>query len=409
MRPVLPIALALIVVMLPTAAPAEDEALALESVVHFEDFQNREPMVLELGSGDLLVTGFPRYPHEPARAPSLWRSRDRGETWSQVDVGSPADGAIGNSDVDLALAPDGTIYFATMGFNRSTSKGTHISIGVSRNDGETWTWTLLTDRELADRPWVEVAPDGTAHVIWNDDRGVHHVLSKDSGASWQTMPQVYTSGGSSHMALGPKGELAVRVTPIFASGNRFDGEAEFIAVSIDGGSTWSNHTPPGNRQWQPFGTGGLPRWVEPVAWDQSGALYYLWSEGNSIHLGKSDDRGANWKTWQVATESDIAFFPYLVATGSGELAATWFSAADGMSVRVAQIRMESGEPRVLLSAALPFESWAETEGTWQRDTAGEYAAVARLAAGDIAVVTPLQDPRADRMGFSFWRLGPPAE
>ncbi len=403
------VVLALLAALITSTTTAAETALALKRVVHFEDFQNREPMLLELGSGDLLVSGFPRYPHEPARAPSLWRSEDRGETWSRVDVGSPADGAIGNSDVDLALAPDGTIYFATMGFNRTTRKGTHISIGISRDGGDTWTWTLLTDREMVDRPWVAVAPDGTAHVIWNDDQGVHHVLSKDSGASWQTMPQVHPAGGSSHLALGPGGELAVRVTPIFASGNLFDVEAEFIAVSTDGGSTWAKHAPPGNREWRPFGSGGVPRWVEPIAWDNSGALYYLWSEGASMHLGKSDDRGGSWKSWEIATESTLAFFPYLVANASGELLATWFTADEAMGLRVGQLGMGAAKPQVLLSEALAFESWAETDGAWQRDTAGEYATVARLANGDIAVVTPLLDPRVDRMGFSFWRLAPVAE
>ena len=402
------VVLVLLAVLTVSQTFAAKDGLALKQVVHFEDVQNREPMLLELGNGDLLVAGFPRYPHEPARAPSLWRSGDGGERWSRVDVGAPSDGAIGNSDVDLALAADGTIYFATMGFNRSTGKGTHISIGVSRNNGDTWTWTLLSDRELADRPWVEVAPDGTAHVIWNDDRGVHHVLSKNSGASWQTMPRVHTAGGSSHLAVGPRGELAVRVTPIFASGNMFDNEAEFIAVSLDGGSTWTRQTAPGKRDWKPYGQGGLPRWVEPIAWDSSGRLYYLWSEGTDIYLGKSDNRGVKWNTWRITTETDSAFFPYLAAIGHGELAASWFTSANGLGVRVAQITVGMGEPHVLLSESLPFESWAETDGTWQRDTAGEYAAVTRLASGDIAVVTPLQDPRADRMGFSFWRLAPPA-
>src|SRR4051794_35808584 len=61
----------------------------------------REPMIVEHPDGTLFVAGF----GEPA--PTLWRSRDAGATWTRVDVGTEADGAIGNSDVDLAVARDG--------------------------------------------------------------------------------------------------------------------------------------------------------------------------------------------------------------------------------------------------------------------------------------------------------------
>jgi hypothetical protein len=84
-------------------AAAEAGSILVKDLVHFSDIQNREPMIAELADGSLLVTGFPRYPHEPPRAPSLWRSGDGAQSWSRVDVGSPEEGAIGNSDTDLAL------------------------------------------------------------------------------------------------------------------------------------------------------------------------------------------------------------------------------------------------------------------------------------------------------------------
>ena len=383
-------------------------SLVVTDTVHYTDVQNREPMVAELGDGALLVTGFPRLPHLPARPPSLWRSADGGRSWAQAEVGTPEQGAVGNSDTDLAVAPDGTVYFVSMGFNRTTNEGTHITIGVSRDHARSWSWTYLAQNALVDRPWVEVAPDGTAHVIWNDGDGVYHTVSDDGGLTWEERPKVSARGGSSHLAVGPNGELAVRVTPISASGGRYDADVDVIAVSTDRGQTWARNAVPGALDWENAGLDTVPRWVEPLAWDADGRLYHLWSEGREMWLGSSADNANTWSKWRIAQDENVVFYPYLVSRGSGELAATWFSSADGMSVRVAVI--ETGEvgsepqPHVVLSAPLRFDSWMEYDGEWKRDTAGEYVPVAFLQDGDLAVVTPLQDARAGRFGFSWWRI-----
>ncbi|HEX4266890.1 MAG TPA: hypothetical protein VHY36_03315 [Steroidobacteraceae bacterium] len=39
-----------------------------------------------------------------------------------------------------------------------------------------------------------------------------------------------------------------------------------------------------------------------------------------------------------------------------------------------------------------------------RDTAGEYLSVLFLRNGDLAVVSPIQNPETKRSGFSFWRF-----
>jgi hypothetical protein len=385
-------------------AAVDPESIVVKDLIHFSDIQNREPMVAELADGRLLVTGFPRYPHEPPRAPSLWRSGDGGKNWSRVEVGSPDEGAVGNSDTDLAVAPDGTVYFVSMGFDRSKGRGTHIAIGSSTDHGKSWSWTTLSRAGLEDRPWVEVAADGTAHVIWNDGKGVHHATSRDQGKTWQRLPKVHDKGGSSHLALGPDGEIAVRISPLSASGNQLDLEVDLIAVSLDGGTSWTKQDSPGATEWGPLHLVSLPRWVEPLAWNSEGNLYHLWSEGLTMRLGRTTDLGATWKIWTIAEDEDTCFYPYLVRTAEGELAATWFAAADGMSVRVALIGVAGDQPRVIQSERLRFESWMEAGDNWVRDTAGEYVPVMRLSDGDLALVTPLQDPRNDRMGFSFWRL-----
>ncbi len=134
-----------------------------------------------------------------------------------------------------------------------------------------------------DRPWVEVATDGTVHVIWNDGRGVCHAVSQDGGNTWTERPRIHAQGGSSHLALGPNREVAVRVTPLSASGKKFDEGVDILAGSTDAGTTWQKHAAPGQREWSPdldtkvtpprWVEKVQPRWVEPVAWDAQGALY----------------------------------------------------------------------------------------------------------------------------------------
>jgi hypothetical protein len=191
-----------------------------------------------------------------------------------VELGTEASG---NSDVDLAVATDGTLYFVTMTYDRQGNEGRGISMGISRDAGATWSWTAVSRSRFDDRPWVEVVPDGTAHLIWNDGDGVKHRVSHDAGRTWVTMPDVHDQGGSSHLAVGPSGEVAVRITPASASYNRFDTGVDLIAVSTDGGRSWTKRAAPGKRDWGPTldAKGYTPRWVEPRGFDARGRLYSL--------------------------------------------------------------------------------------------------------------------------------------
>ena len=397
--------------------PVAARTLVVASPVEQLGLRAREPMVIEHPDGTLFVSGY----GEPS--PTLWKSRDGGATWTLVKVGTKSDGAIGNSDVDLAVSRDGTLYFTTMGYDRKAGKfgeGTHVAIGVSKDAGATWTWTMLSKSRFDDRPWVEVAPDGTAHVIWNDGSGVCYAVSRDGGATWTERPRIHTQGGSSHLAVGPDGRIAVRIVPIAASGNSFAEGVDLVAVSQDGGRTWQKHKAPGQRTWIPLADDkgdfnekwmSQPRWVEPLAWDSRGALYYLWGEGKALWLARSADRGRTWINWRVVESKDVVYFPYLVARGPGELAATWVSGpVSAFEAHVARISTSDGPAAPHLAEAPPFrpDSWergeASTSAVRSRDPAGEYMAVTFLKSGRLAVVSPIQDDRAKRFGFSFWRV-----
>jgi len=366
----------------------------------------REPMIIEHPSGVQFVTG-----HMTPGRPQLWKSLDHGATWTRVDVGSEAQGAIGNSDCDLAVAADGTIYFVSLIYN-GKEQGIGIAVGVSRDIGATWSWASISKVRFDDRPWVAVAPDGTAHIIWNNGSGVSHSVSRDRGVTWTTGLRIHYKGGSSHLAVGPNGEVAARIIPLSVAGSTYHHGVDLIAVSTDGGATWQKHPAPGQRDWhleinQP---GRIPRWVEPIAWDVQGSLYSLWTNRTGVWLARSADRGVTWRQWRVSETTDLAHFSYLIARGKGELAATWFTGSrETLQWHAARIDVGDGEapPRVMESAALRTDSWEPPDRPGNpavRDTAGEYLGITFLRDGGFAVVSPIQDVLNWRFGFSWWRF-----
>jgi hypothetical protein len=368
----------------------------------------REPMMAEHPNGTLFVTGY------GAPAPNLWKSTDRGTTWTTVNVGTEAQGAIGNSDVELAMAPDGTLYFIAMSYNRKTYEGTGIAVGATRDAGATWTWTQLSKTRYDDRPWVEVTSNNTAHAVWNDGSGVSYARSTDGGRTWQEQPRIHPQGHSSHLAVGPAGEIAVRITPVSASFNVQHAGVDLIAVSADGGSTWMKHAAPGTRAFTfPYSEAEdpMPRWVEPIAWDAAGHLYYLWTDPAALRLARSTDRGATWTTWILQEGGDLRYFPYLVARSRGELAATWFSGrGDALRVHIGTIDATAAEatPRLLEASPIQPETWAWNTKPGEprkRDTAGEYVPVMFMKDGRLAVVTTIQDLPA-RGGFAWRTVSP---
>jgi hypothetical protein len=372
-------------------------------------------MIVEHPGGTLFVGGYgaAMMSGKKTDEATLWKSRDGGATWTRVNVGTSEQGAAGNSDMDLAVAPDGTLYFANLVYDIKTDAGQQISLGVSQDAGATWKWTLLSKTRFDDRPWVKVAPDGTAHVIWNDGAGVCYAVSQDRGLTWTERERIHPKGGSSHLAVGPNGEIAARIVPGSAAGSKYDEGVDLIAVSTDGGLTWSKHEAPGFREWNdPLSDFPVPRWIEPLAWDTGGSLYSFWTNLKGLWLARSLDQGATWTTWRLRECPEVAYFPYLVARGRGELAATWFAGWTGTwQARVARIDVGESDapPRFVESSPVRPDSWRRIDPRWPDntptpDTAGEYLALTFLRQGGLAFVSPIQDTREKRFGFSFWRL-----
>ncbi len=161
----------------------------------------------------------------------------------------------------------------------------------------------------------------------------------------------------------------MRITPKSASGSKYHLEADFIAVSVDAGRTWVKHPAPGERLWTSSRERDqLPRCV-------------------------------------VETKDTTAFYPYLIARGKGELAATWFTATmpgyASLRANVARLEVnDAGAPPNVRRTS--FEIDATTGKT--PTPAGEYVPAILLRNGRLAVVTPIQNAPARRFGFSYWTV-----
>jgi len=398
------------------ALPAQQPAplRVAERVTHLDSLA-REPMVAQLPGGALLVSGYSQ------SITSIWRSTNGGAAWQRLGARAEVDGLLANSDVALAVAPDGTLYWAAMVFDRSTGRGVAVNVGVSGDAGATWRWTQPTRAPFDDRPWIGVAPDGAVHLIWNDGGGVRHSMSTDRGATWTEGPRVSGAGGSSALAIGPHGELAVRIVPISASGNVFAAGADSLAISTDRGASWRTLAMPGTRDWRAFDdtsaaarrAPATPRWVEPVAFDAAGTLWAAWTDRGALHLARSTDLGAHWRDDAIAQGGATLYYPFLAARGDGDVAVSWFSGArDSLRVHVARVAAGRGSdaPRVAESEAIAIDAFGLTarhEDPATRSSAGEYVGVAFLRDGSLALVTPVQNERGAKFGFTFWRFAAP--
>jgi hypothetical protein len=101
-------------------------------------------------------------------------------------------------------------------------------------------------------------------------------------------------------------------------------------------------------------------------------------------------------------------FPYLVAHGSGELAATWFCGR-GNELRayaaLLQMTDSDGPPRVIQSQPFAVNAWWRRTpvDSLVRDEMGEYLAITFLRAGGFGVVSPIYNPITHSRGFT-WRV-----
>jgi len=390
------------------------QELKIENRVNVLTSLAREPMIVEHPYGALFLAGY----KNATDIPQLWKSNDFGETWETVDVGTYEEGAQGNSDVDLFIDGEGNIFFLSMTFTKvpeedmenfdfSIMQGKQITIGVSRDIGQTWEWQNISKDDYDDRPWIRATTDGNLHIIWNNKKGLHHSISKDKGETWQRQEDIHPKGGSSFMASGPNGQLAVRVAPLSASAFKFDEGIDLIRLSLDNGQSWQDIIPPGKRNWSQNLSNGIPRWVEPIAWDSQNQLYTLWSEGKVLKLGVSANNGENWQEFIVEENLDTLYFPYMT-THKDKILCTWVSGfEENTRHNAAVIQLDGDNLEVMKLSPQKLDIWTRFDiGENELSTGGEYFPIIPLSNGNFGMATTIQNRKDERFGFTWWELSP---
>ena len=192
----------------------------------------------------------------------LFRTLDRGETWTCVTDPSPDNPFIEPSVGNIAIAPTNAnrIYLGTGEANGSGTSGAFFGNGLFRSDdaGNTWESIGLESSGHVGRIVVDpsdenrlfVAATGTLYGK-NEDRGLYRSL--DGGDNWEKVLYVNDSTACIDVAMNPANTDILyastweRIRYPFT--RRYGGPGSAVYKSTDGGDTWeklSNGLPESN-------------------------------------------------------------------------------------------------------------------------------------------------------------------
>lgn len=317
-----------------------------------------EPVVAVASDGTLFVEGVGTtlLPGTNVRTNvnKVWRSTDRGGTWT--DVTPPGPGQERSNDGFVAVGNGDTVYAAnvfslTLQVYRSTDKGN--------------TWTLLNVPRiplLMHRHWIVPEGDSTVHLaieafppeygtylagqrpvtdpLGTPNQGMWYTRSTDRGSTWTSPvlidPNVNFAGQGNLVLDAPRRALYVvryEEPGRSAFAQTYESGTWYLVASHDGGNTW-RRTPMFDL------TSELAAALPSTAVDATGKLYVAWSQeaagASRLHYAYSKDQGATWSPPQRIPVGDGAHaMPWIVARGSGEVGLMWYHAdAEGRASKI---------------------------------------------------------------------------
>lgn len=332
----------------------------------------------------------------PLNAAFLATSADGGRTWSTpVRLNDRLEAVQGDENLPkVAFGQDGKVYAA---WSVPNAKGDRMRANIRFAVGDAGNTfgpavTLNDVPDAARFPALEVADDGTVHVVWIDrrvdapaPRALYATRFSPTGATIATNQRI---GGPSceccrvTMALANGGQ-----TVFIAYRHKTTDEIRDIAVqtSTDGGATFGDPVIISDDRWQ---LKGCPHAGPVIATDARGNLHVTWftlghkPEDAGIYYTVSRDGGKTFaprRLVQAAAGAGV-LHPYLAVGGSGEVYLAWdnfganpeqtqvyfrYLTADGQTMSpVQQLSQADGNalrPNLAVAKDRVYVAWTETK------------------------------------------------
>jgi hypothetical protein len=241
-------------------------------------------------------------------------------------------GGIGASggDIDLAIAPARN---ASGNFNVYVSSLNLASVNVatSQDNGSTFSQTpVQAGLPVDDREWIAAYGADTSLLTYHDiaTNDIDVLRSDNDGTIYTQVSQAIPptdykaqSNELGNIVIDRRNTTGATpgqfwayqsfVAPSSASGS--DNNEAFLAVSSDGGSSWTDRPIPCSTS-----SSSLDHNFPNVSVAPDGTLWYAWSDDKNVFTASSADHGATWScSGPVSTTTAQAIFPWLVATSAG--------------------------------------------------------------------------------------------
>jgi len=280
-----------------------------------------------------------------------WKSSDAGLHYTALTSPnqlSQAEGGLGpgGGDVDLATAPDPNgsgghnLYVASLSL-------ANVTVSTSSDGGATWSKNVLSATIPGDdREWI-AADQATKVCVSYHDVATFNIdvnCSFDAGASFT---QFGTAIDASHLYLlndNSTGSLTIDpsshviyqvfsgIADAFEAAVPSSFHAVYIAVSLDGGNTFTDRTVYVN----PNTSASYGHQFINASVDRAGTVYVVYTDNHNVYYSFSTDHGETF-TGPIQVNqapSATAIMPWSVACDPGQLNIVWYGTSfyDGTTV-----------------------------------------------------------------------------